>query len=126
VDSSWRQCTLSLSTPRSWVSRQPQHVIASAPALLARFSSCRLFPFRCSWKVAVFTPLPKSSANRRLPHTRDHKITTITTPDINTAMSLGILPSRLKVTIVASATLCRLLLARYRANQETFWYTLMH
>jgi hypothetical protein len=35
----------SLSTPHLWVSRQPQHVIASTPALLTRFSSCRLLPF---------------------------------------------------------------------------------
>jgi hypothetical protein len=41
LDSPWRQCTLSPSTPGSWVSRQPQHVIA----LLARFSSCRLLLF---------------------------------------------------------------------------------
>jgi hypothetical protein len=45
LDSPRRQCTLSLSTPRSLVSCQPQHVITSAPTLLARFSSCRLFLF---------------------------------------------------------------------------------
>jgi hypothetical protein len=33
--------------------------------------------------------------------------------------------SRLKLTIAASATLCCHLLARYRANPESFWYTLV-
>jgi hypothetical protein len=45
LDSPRQQCTLSPSTPRSWVSCQPQHVVSSAPALLARFSSCWLLPF---------------------------------------------------------------------------------
>jgi hypothetical protein len=36
--------------------------------------------------------LPRSSTNRRLPHTHDHKNTNITTPDVNIAMSLGTLP----------------------------------
>jgi hypothetical protein len=31
LDSRRQQCTLSPSTSHSWVSRQPQHVIASAP-----------------------------------------------------------------------------------------------
>jgi hypothetical protein len=37
--------TPSPSTPCPWVSCQPQHVIVSAPTLLARFSPCRLLPF---------------------------------------------------------------------------------
>jgi hypothetical protein len=48
--------------------------------------------WRCSWKVAVFTPLPGFSANRRLPHTCDHKNSNIKTPDVNKATSLGTLP----------------------------------
>jgi hypothetical protein len=44
LDSPKWQCTMSLRTPHSRVSRQP-HVIASTPAVIARFSSCRLLPF---------------------------------------------------------------------------------
>jgi hypothetical protein len=124
LDSPQRQCTPSPSTSRSSVSRQPQHVIASAPALLARFSSCRLLPsprrWRCNWKVAVFTPLSRSSANRRLPHTRVHKNTNITTRDVSWHTALLTLKVK-----TASGTLCCNLLARYRANPETFWYTLV-
>jgi hypothetical protein len=54
--------------------------------------------------VPPFCPL----CNRRLPHTRDHKITNITT-DVSCHSAL----SRLKVTTPASSTLYCHLLARY-------------
>jgi hypothetical protein len=90
-----RQCTLSTSTPCSWVSRQPQHVIASASTLLARFSSSRLLPFPKDEDAAESSPFSHSfwyQARIADYHTRDHKSTNITIPNVNTAMSLGTPP----------------------------------
>jgi hypothetical protein len=64
-------------------------------ALLARFSSCRLIPFPEDEDAAERLPFyhhcwdPAWIADY---HTRDHKNTNETTPDVNIAMSLGTLP----------------------------------
>jgi hypothetical protein len=84
----------SMSTPRSWVSHQPQHVIASASGLLTRVSSCRLLPFPKDEDAADRSPFShrcRDAARITDYHTRYHKNTNITTPDVNTAMSLGTL-----------------------------------
>jgi hypothetical protein len=96
LDSPRRQCTLSLNTPFSWVSRQPQHVNASTPTLLARYSSCRLLPFPEDEDAAERSPFSRCCQDPAWiadyhTHTWSQN-TNITTPDINTAMSLGTLP----------------------------------
>jgi hypothetical protein len=98
LDSPWWHCTLSLSTPCSWVSCQPQHVIASKPALLARFSSCRLLPFPEDEDAAERSPFshccrdPAQIADYHTHVNTKALIYKVTTPDVNTAMSLGTLP----------------------------------
>jgi hypothetical protein len=79
----------------------------------------------CSWKVAIFTPLPRSSANRRLPHTWSQKHQSNNSQCYYRDVSWHTDLSRLKVTIAVSTTLCCHLLVHYRANPETFWYTLV-
>lgn len=79
LDSLWRQCTLSPSPPRSWVSSPKQLCITSGTTIIRRiyhlWTSVSSATWKCSWKIAVLRPLPRSRANRGNSSTSLRKMT---------------------------------------------------